>query len=79
MACQADNDNMEARVRREHQKLSGMLAEIAIEKFLEEVASLPDYGVEFYRVVDGHRLPKIIGVGPENVQLFSSSLEPLRR
>ena len=77
--CQADNDNMDGRIRREHQKLAGTSNEIATEKFLEDAATLDLYGVELYHVLDGHRVPKIIGVGPENVQIYSSSMELEKR
>lgn len=77
--CQGDNDNMDGRIRREHQKLAGTSNEIATEKFLEEAATLELYGVELYHVVDSHRVPKIIGVGPEHVQIYSASMELEKR
>ena len=77
--CQADNDNMEARIKREHQKLTGTSVDVAIEKFLEEASLLELYGVELYHVLDNVHVPKIIGVGPENVHVHSVSMEPLKR
>ena len=65
--CQAtESDNMDARIRREHQ-------------FLEEVSMLELYGVELYHVLNNHRVPQVIGVGPENVQVYSRSMELQKR
>ena len=77
--CQADSDNMDARIRREHQKIAGTSVEMATEKFLEEVAMLELYGVELYHVLNNHRVPQVIGVGPENVQVYSRSMELQKR
>ena len=76
---QVDNENLEARIRREHQKIAGTSSEVAIEKFLEEAAQLDLYGVELYHVLDSHRNRKVIGVGPECVQIFSGHMDPLKR
>ncbi len=76
---QADNDGMEARIKREHQKIAGTSFDVAIEKFLEESSLLELYGVELYHVLDSRHLPKIIGVGPESVHIHSVSMEPLKR
>ncbi len=77
--CQSDNDNMDARIKREHHKLAGTSFDVAIEKFLEEASLLELYGVEVYHVLDSHHSPKVIGVGPESVHVHSVSMEPLKR
>lgn len=77
--CQADNDNMEARIKREHQKIAGTSFDVALEKFLEEASLLELYGVELYHVLDSHHSPKVIGVGPESVHIHSVSMEPIKR
>ena len=79
ISCQADNENLEAKIRREHQKIAGTSSEVAIEKFLEDAAQLDLYGVELYYVLDTRRSRKVIGVGPECVQIFSGHMEPLKR
>lgn len=79
VTCQSSNENLDAKIRREHQKIAGTSSEVAIEKFLEEVALLDLYGVELFHVVDRHRNRRVIGVGPDCVQTFSSSMEPLKR
>ena len=76
---QDGNENLEAKIRREHQKIAGMSSELAIEKFLEEVSLLEVYGVEMLRIVDAHRVRKVIGVGPDCVQIYSSKMEPLNK
>ncbi len=76
---QQDNETLEVKTRREHQKIVGTSGEVAIEKFLEETAQIDLYGVEIYHVIDAHRTRKVIGVGPECVQIFSSHMEPLKR
>ena len=70
---------MDARIRREHQKIAGTSVEMATEKFLEEVSMLELYGVELYHVLNNHRVPQVIGVGPENVQVYSRSMELQKR
>lgn len=75
----ANNDSLEAKVRREHQKIARTSTEVAIEMFLEEVSTLETYGVELFHIVDRDRVRKVIGVGPDCVQLFSSNMEPLNR
>lgn len=57
----------------------GTSSEVAIEKFLEDTAQLDLYGVELYHVLDSHRNRKVIGVGPECVQIFNSHMDPLKR
>lgn len=79
VVCQSSNENLDAKIRREHQKIVGTSSEVAIEKFLEEVAMLDLYGVELFHVVDRHRVRKVIGVGPDCVQIFSLNMEPLKR
>jgi len=76
---QQDNESLEVKTRREHQKIVGTSAEVAIEKFLEEAGQIDLYGVEVYHVVDDHRRRKVIGVGPECVQIFSNHMEPQKR
>lgn len=76
---QASNENLEAKIRREHQKIAGTSAEVAIEMFLEEVSMLDTYGVELFHITDRHRVRKVIGVGPDCVQIYSSNMEPLNR
>ena len=75
----SDNDNLEAKIRREHQKIAGTSTEVAIEMFLEEVSTLETYGVELFHITDRLRVRKVIGVGPDCVQIFSSNMEPLNR
>lgn len=74
-----DNDNMDARIRREHQKLHGLSQELATEKFLEEVSQLELYGVELHHVTDSDQVEKIIGVGPESIHIYSSNMDLLNR
>ncbi|KAL5466792.1 hypothetical protein EMCRGX_G030941 [Ephydatia muelleri] len=74
-----DNDNMDARIRREHQKLHGLSQELATEKFLEEVSQLELYGVELHHVTDSDQVEKIIGVGPEDIHIYSSNMDLLNR
>ncbi len=76
---QTDNDTLEGKIRREHQKIAGTSSEVAIEKFLEEASQLDLYGVELYHVLDNRRARKLIGVGPESVQILSNSMESLNR
>lgn len=75
----ANNESLEAKIRREHQKIAGTLAEVAIEMFLEEVSTLETYGVELFHITDRHRARKVIGVGPDCVQMLSSNMEQLNR
>ena len=77
--CQSSNENIEAKIRREHQKIAGTSSEVAIEKFLEEASLLDLYGVELYHVLDSNRERKVIGVGPDSVQIHSYTMEPLKR
>ena len=79
VVTQTNNDGLDAKIRREHQKIAGMSSEVAIEKFLEEVSLLDLYGVELFHVVDSRRVRKVIGVGPDCVQIFSVNMEPLKR
>ena len=76
---QSDNETLDAKIRREHQKIAGTSSEVAIEKFLEEAALLDLYGVELYAVLDSHKVRKVVAVGPECVQIHSSNMEPLKR
>lgn len=68
ITVQSTADNLEARTKREHQKLAGLSTEIAIEKFLSEVAGLPLYGVELYGISGGQYL----GVGPEYITTYTA-------
>ena len=70
---------MDARIRREHQKLHGLSQELATEKFLEEVSQLELYGVELHHVTDSDLVEKIIGVGPEDIHIYSSNMDLLNR
>lgn len=78
VAVQGPSDNLEARTRREHQKLVGVSGEIAIEKFLSEVATLQLYGVELYHTCNGGQSHKYIGVGPENITIYSAGKTQLK-
>lgn len=75
VTVQGTTDNLEARIRREHQKLMGLSTEIAIEKFLSEVAGLPLYGVEMYPIAGRQYL----GVGPEYLTIYSSQKTALKK
>ena len=75
VTVQGPSDNLEARLKREHQKLAGVSTEIAIEKFLSEVAGLPLYGVEMYSVSGGQYL----GVGPEYITTYSSQKTAIKQ
>ena len=79
VTCPSDSDNLDARTRREHQRLAGTSVEIAIEKFLNEGAAMELYGTELYHVIDAYRVPRIIGVGPEGIRVYSSSMEVLSK
>ena len=37
------------------------------------------YGTELYHVIDAYRVPRIIGVGPEGIRVYSSSMEVLSK
>lgn len=78
VVVQGPSDNLEARTRREHQKLVGVSAEIAIEKFLSEVATLHLYGVELYHTCNGGQSHKYIGVGPESITIYSAGKTQLK-
>lgn len=78
VAIQGPSDNLEARTRREHQKLVGVSGEIAIEKFLNEVATLQLYGVELYHTCNGGQSHKYIGVGPESITIYSAGKTQLK-
>lgn len=75
LTVQGATDNLEARTKREHQKLAGLSTEIAIEKFLGEVAGLPLYGVEMYAIAGG----QFLGVGPEFITIYTSDMTPLKQ
>ena len=79
VTCPSDSTNLDARTRREHQRLAGTSVEIAIEKFLNEGAAMELYGTELYHVIDAYRVPRIIGVGPEGIRVYSSSMEVLSK
>lgn len=79
VTSQTDNDNLDARVRREHQKLAGISVDVVIEKFLSEAASLEHYGMEMYPVVDSHHSHKLIGVGPNSIAIYSAGMELKKR
>ena len=79
VACPSDSDNLDARTRREHQKLAGTSVEVAIEKFLDEAVFLELYGAELYHVIDAYRVHRIVGVGPEGVRIYSTSMEVLNK
>ena len=72
---QGATDNLEARTKREHQKLAGLSTEIAIEKFLGEVAGLPLYGVEMYAISGG----QFLGVGPEFITTYTAEKTALKQ
>ena len=75
ITVQGAAENLEARTKREHQKLAGLSTEIAIEKFLSEVAGLPLYGVELYGISGGQYL----GVGPEYITIFTADKTTLKQ
>lgn len=75
LTVQGAADNLEARTKREHQKLAGLSTEIAIEKFLGEVAGLPLYGVELYAISGGQYL----GVGPESITTYTAEKTTLKQ
>ena len=75
VTVQAPAENLEARLKREHQKLVGLSTEIAIEKFLGEVAQLPLYGVEMYPIAGAQYL----GVGPEYITIYSTHKTALKQ
>ena len=75
ITVQGPAENLEARAKREHQKLTGLSTEIAIEKFLGEVARLPLYGVELYAISGG----QFVGVGPEYVTIYSAEKTALKQ
>ena len=79
VTSQMDNDDLDARIRREHQKLAGVSVDVAIEKFLNEAASLEHYGMEMYPAVDEFHSHKFIGVGPESIAIYSSGMELKKR
>ena len=68
-------ENLEAKVMREYQKLTGLSTEIAIEKFLNGVAKLPLYGVELYPTSGQDRY---VGIGPEGITLYTWGKMPLK-
>lgn len=78
IVCPTENDNLDVRIRREHQKLASMSAEVAVERFLNEVSTFELYGVELYSVSDGDRVPKIVGVGPQNIYMYSATMNLLK-
>ena len=75
VTVQGPAENLEARIKREHQKLVGLSTEIAIEKFLSEVARLLLYGVEMYPIAGGQYL----GVGPEYITIYSTQKTALKK
>lgn len=75
VTVQGPTDNLVARTKREHQKLAGVSTEIAIEKFLSEVAGLPLYGVEMYSISGG----QFLGVGPEYITTYSPQKTALKQ
>ena len=75
VTVQGPADSLEVRIKREHQKLTGLSTEIAIEKFLSEVAGLPLYGVELYGVSGG----QYIGVGPEYIAIYTAQKTVLKQ
>ena len=79
VSVQGPADNLAARTKREHQKLTGVSTEIAIEKFLGEIAGLPLYGVELYDTSSGGSdTHKFIGVGPESITTYTAGKTPLK-
>ena len=77
--CQLENDNLDAKIRREHQKLTGTSIDAAVERFLNEVSAMELYGVELFHVLDGNHEKRVIGVGPENIVIYTSSMEHVHR
>lgn len=75
----SEMDNYDTRIRREHHKLMGMSPDIAIEKFLNEVATLEHYGVEMYHVINSNRMKLIAGVGPTCIHVLSPQLDVFER
>ena len=76
VVVQGPAENLEARIKREHQKLAGLSTEIAIEKFLSEVSGLPLYGVELYTISGGSQH---LGVGPEYITVYSAQKTALKQ
>jgi hypothetical protein len=75
----SDLDNYETRIRREHHKLMGTSPDVAIEKFLNESATLEHYGMEMHYSMNGNRLKMIVGVGPECILVLSPQYEVFER
>lgn len=75
----SEMENYETRVRREHYKLISTPPEVAVEKFLNEAATLEHYGMEMYHVIDSSRDKMIVAVGPECILVLSSQMDVLQR
>ena len=75
----SEMDNYDTRIRREHHKLNGTPAEVAIETFLSEASGLEHYGVEMHEVITGNRTKLTVGVGPEYILIMSPQMEVFDR
>ena len=75
----SEMDNYESRVRREHHRLVGMSPELAVERFLNEAATLEHYGMEMHHVVNSNRVKLIAGIGPECMLILSPQYEVIER